>query len=123
MSAEADFRAVLLAASGVTALVGTRVALNAVPQDVALPYIVFSATHTPQQELGGPAEDQTTLNVECWAADALGAIALADAVEAAIEAYDDTAPGGLSVTVLERTNAYDPDLQLDGVTLTVEWWP
>jgi hypothetical protein len=94
-----------------------------VPPNVSPPYIVFASTHDPQQMLDGSAEDKVTFNVQCWATTATAAISLADLVVAAIEAFDATAPGGLTVTVLDRQGSYEPDLQLDGVILTVEWWP
>lgn len=123
MSAESNFRALLLAAAGVTELVGQKVALHAIPQDYQPPYIVFGSTSERQTLLDEADEDLTTFNVECWAVTPNAAIAIADAVQAAIEAYDETAPGGLSVTVLDRQGVFDPDLSLNGITLTVEWWP
>ena len=46
---------------------------------------------------------------------------LADQVKAAVDAYDAT-QGAISATVVSRQTAYDGELKLDGVILTIEWW-
>lgn len=122
MSAEVDFRAMLRANSGVVALVGADgIGMHEVPNQ-APPYIVFTATHETQQTLRGPDEDQTAFQVGCWGLNALSAIALADAVVSAIEAYD-AASTTVSATVLSRQAVFDEETGLDGVLMSVEWWP
>lgn len=125
MSTPNEFRALLLAAPAVVALVGPRgVGLHEVPPGTPAPYIIFSATADPEPLLAGPEEGEprTTLQCACWAPKAHQADALATAVEQACEAFDLTSTSA-AVTVQHREPEYDPDLQLDCVVLTIEWWP
>lgn len=115
MSAEADFRAVLAAYAPLTALVGTRIAQNAVPQGGALPYVAFTASHAPEYGLDNTLHaDLVTFSVECWAESASAADAVADQVQAALLAQGHvcTNAGG----------TYDPELGLDATALQCEWW-
>lgn len=119
MSIETDFRALLAGNAGVSALVGTRIALNAVPDGVAYPLVVFGAQH--QRILGLDSSllgVQATLIAMCWAQTPAQAEAVADAVVAAVA----TAPAAAGAVVLDRAGTYDDELGLDGVALTVEWW-
>lgn len=114
MSVEADFRALLAGDAGVTALVGTRIAQNAVAQGAPVPYVVFTATHTPELGLDNTVlADQVTITVQCWAKKAADADTLADAVQAALSG---------DVVVIGRVTGYDEELDLDATVLTVEWW-
>lgn len=122
MSAEAYYRAALLAHQPLVALVGDRVALHAAPAGAALPIVVYTGSHELQHVLAGTADERVTFTTECWARTADEAIAVADAVAAALAAFD-AASTSTSATVLERTGAYDPETDLSGVVLTVEWWP
>lgn len=122
MSAEQDYRTALLAYPPLVALVGDRVALHAAPDGAALPIVVYAGQAEHMQVLAGAADVRVTFTTECWAATAEEAIAVADAVEAAVLAFDG-ASTGTSATVLERTGTHDPESGLDGVVLTVEWWP
>ena len=45
MSVETDFRALLVAHTALTALVSTRISLNAAPEGSDFPLVVFAATH------------------------------------------------------------------------------
>lgn len=119
MTIEADFRALLAGAAGVAALVGTRIAQNAVPDAAGLPCVVFTATHTRHLSLDNTLQaDQAALAVQCWAETAAAADAVADAVIAAVA----TAPAAAGATVLDRAGAYDAEIGLDATVLTVEWW-
>ena len=119
MSIETDFRALLAAHAPLTALVGARIALNAVPEGSAFPLVVFAASHDRINGLDGLLlADNCSLAVQCWADSAAAADAVADAVLAAVE----TAPAARSATVADRSTTFDPDLGADGVTLTVSWW-
>lgn len=121
MSAETDFRAVLAAWAPLTALVGTRIAQNAVDAGVALPYVVFSAQHDPALALldGVPLAQRVSLGVQCWGATAAEADAVADQVVAALQAG---APPARGAALLGRAAGYDGELQLDATVLTIEWW-
>lgn len=115
MSVETDFRAALLARAELVALVGQRVAQNAVEPQQALPLVVFTSAHAPEYAIDNSLiADQVTLETQCWAQSALQADAVAAEVQAAVEA------AGHLVT--SRASAYDGDLDLHATVLTVEWW-
>jgi hypothetical protein len=119
MSVESDFRALLAGQAPLTALVGQRIALNAVPEGAAFPLVVFTCAHDRTNSVDGTLlVDACTLSVQCWADTATAADAVADAVIAAVA----TAPVLRSATVSDRTTTFDPDLDADGVVLTVSWW-
>jgi hypothetical protein len=121
MTIETDFRAMLIADGAVSAIVGTRVAQNAIPQGFALPYIVYVAEHDPQRGLNGVEHvDQCQIECQCWAKPAAAADALADAVEAAVETYDN-AQATKAVYVVARRSGYDTDLALDTTVLVITW--
>ena len=118
MSVESDFRALLAAHAPLTALVGTRIALNAVPEQSALPLVVYAVSHSRTLGLDNSLlADQCAIAVQCWADTATAADAVADAVVAAIA----TAAAG-QAAVLARSTTFDPEMGLDGTELTVEWW-
>lgn len=114
MSAETAFHAALLAHAPLTSLVGSRVAMHAVPAGLQLPYVVFTSRHDPQYTLDNTlACDFVTFEVQCWADSALDAQDVADTVKAAA-----ATAGAL---VLGSVGAYDAEVGLDAVQLTVEW--
>ena len=118
MSVETEFVALLLATQAVTDLVGNRVALSSVPEG-QLPLIVFTSDHDPTYSLNNALlADEVTLNVQCWAEDGLGALAVADAVRVAIA----SAAASAGVTVTSQSTVLDEETGLDGVTLTVSYW-
>lgn len=115
MSIESDFRALLAADSAVAALVSTRIALNGAPQGADLPLIVYTSATTHDLGLDNTILGTgCTLSVQCWATTAAEAAAVADAVQTSVFA------AGYVVT--ERASGFDPELELDAATLTVEWW-
>lgn len=117
MSAETDLRAVLIAASGVTALVpAVRIAMHAVTQDSDLPLIVYTAQRTREHGLDNSLHAEgLTYDAQCWGETPASAEAVADAVEAALSANGD-------YLVTGRGSGFDEDLLLDVMTLTVERW-
>jgi hypothetical protein len=119
MSVETDFRALLAAHAPLVAIVGTAIALNAVPEGAAAPLVVYACTHNRTLGLDNTLlGDQCTLQVQCWGTSALQADQIADAVVAAVA----TAPAATGACVLDRATTFEPDLGLDGTLLTVEWW-
>lgn len=119
MSIETDFLAVLNAHAPLVALVGDRIALNAVPEGDSVPLVVFSTTHNRTLGLDNSVlADQCSLQVQCWAATAAQAQQVADAVLEAVL----TAPAASGACVLSRSTTADPELGLDGEELSVEWW-
>jgi hypothetical protein len=119
MSVETDFRATLAAHSALTALVSTRIALNAVPEGSDAPLVVYACAHNRTLGLDKTLlADQCTLAVQCWGATAVQADAVADAVVGAVA----TAAAAAGACVIDRESTFDAELGLDGVLLTVEWW-
>jgi hypothetical protein len=116
---EVDFRSLLAAHAPLTALVSTRIALNAVPEDSAYPLVVFAAIHNRTLGLNNSLlADMCSLEVQCWAEAAAQADAVADAVISAVS----LAPAAAGAVVTSRASTFDPETGLDGVLLTVEWW-
>ena len=119
MSVEDDFRALLAARSQLTALVGARIAQNAVPEGSPVPLVVFAVTHDRTLGLDNALLlDQCAISVQCWADNATEADAVADQVVLAVAG----APTARGACVVDRDATYDADLGLDGTLLTVEWW-
>lgn len=116
MSAEADLRALLVAAPAVTDLVGQRIAADRIEQGSARPFVVFTRTATERSKgLDGSVHGVlVTFDLQCWADTRLAANAVADAVQATVEqAYH---------TVENRSSGYDPELDLECTPLIVQWW-
>lgn len=119
MSIETDFRATLVAHAPLVALIGPRLALNALPDAVGLPALVYGVRHDRTSGLDGTLlADQAGIVVQCWGDTAASAQAVADAVVAAVS----TAPAAAGAVVNDRSDTFDADLGIDGVVLTVEWW-
>ena len=86
---EEAFRALLLASSGVTALVGTRINWGAHPQGAAMPFIVLTVIsgnggHTLQ---GRDGLSEGRVQVDCYADTYRAAKLLARAVAGAVDAH------------------------------------
>lgn len=112
---EADLSTLLGAYAPLTALVGTRIAQNAVPQGSALPYVAFATQQQPEYGLDNTLHaTAVTISCECWADNAADADAVADEVQAAIELD--------GRVVISRASTFDPDVGLDATVITVEWW-
>lgn len=119
MSIETDFRALLAAHAPLAALVGNRIAQDAITEGATGALVVFSARHDPTLGLDNTVlADICTLAVQCWADTGAQAAAVAAAVKAAVA----TAPADTGACVLDESTTHDPEIGLDGVLLTVEWW-
>ncbi len=119
MSIESDFRATLAAHAPLVALVGHRIAQDAIGEGAAGSLVVFSSRHDRTLGLDNTVlADACTLDVQCWAATGALAAEVADAVTAAVA----TAPAAAGAVVTGRATTHDTELGLDGVQLTVEWW-
>ncbi len=118
MSVAADFRALMLAWPEVVALVDTRVALNASPQGLPLPVVVFTVSGTPEYTLSGQLISYApTIEAQCWAETGASAQAVADKLDAALAA-DNPRRGW----VIGRASGYDSDTDLHAEILNIEWW-
>lgn len=116
MSIETDFRALLAGHVGLTALVGTRIATNAVPQDSAVPLVVFTGTHQPEFGLSNVVHgEQVTFSVQCWGDTSAAAEAVATQVKAAVATDAD-------YLVVGEATAFDDTLDLHAVELSVDIW-
>lgn len=121
MSVETDFRVALAAHAPLTALVGTRIAQDSVPEGVVYPVVVFGANHTRILGMDNTLlGDQCAISVQCWADTAAAASSVADAVIAALAVSAEAIAACAVVT--ERATTADPEIGLDGVLLSVEWW-
>ncbi len=115
MSAETDLQALLEGAAGVAALVGDRIAQNAIDQGQAVPYIVYTSQHTPDYGLNNALlATNVQFRIECWAATAVAADAIADAVRAALLAE--------GVVCTSRVTGHSPETALDATILVADWW-
>lgn len=116
MSAESDLRALLVATSAVTTLVGQRIAADRIEQGAARPFVVFSRTGSASLTGidGTIYKTLVSIELQCWADTRVAADAVADAVSVAIRSAMNTVSG--------RSGGYDPDLDLEAALLTVEWW-
>jgi hypothetical protein len=114
MSAETAFRALLAGNAELTALVGSRIAQNVVPQGEALPLIVFTVAHTQSRGIDGTLlADEATFTVQCWGEDSLAADAVADAASTALASTAD---------IIARESAFDSEIDLHATVLSVQWW-
>lgn len=86
MSAESTLYGILSGNAGVTALVGTRIYPDLVPENVATPYIGYERIGSSAYATihGTKLSDDVQMMIACWADTKLAAEALADAVEAAM---------------------------------------
>lgn len=112
MSVESSFYSLLSGAGGVTALVGTRIYPDALPEKCAYPAIVFARTRTDEvrsvsgQVFGADVD----LSVGCWAETRTAADEVAVAIEALL---------GSTWVRAARESAMDPETGLFATILTV----
>jgi hypothetical protein len=115
MSAETDFRTLLTTHAPLVASVPAgRIAQNGVDATpVVYPCIVFVSNHAPEYGLDNTVLlDEVNFSTQCWGETSAQAAAVAALVRAAV------ALNGDYVIAAEET-AFDPELELDGVVLTV----
>jgi hypothetical protein len=118
VTVETDFRARALAHAPLVALVGQRVALNALPQDSVLPGVVYAVRHAEERTLDGTlVADDAAVEAQCWAK--TGAEALA--VEAALTAAVQHVESASSCTLIDKATAYDQETDLHAVQVTYQW--
>jgi len=116
MSAETELYAVLAAASGLTALVGTRIYPDILPEDHQLPAVVYTRTGT-QPVLtvhGGSFGDFTDLQINAWAKTRASAAAVAEQIEAALVAA--------KFPKTNRISGIDEDLSLFVESISSTWF-
>ncbi|MBY0467607.1 MAG: DUF3168 domain-containing protein [Burkholderiaceae bacterium] len=117
MSAEAELRALLVANGALLGLVpAARISLDAVDQSAPRPYIVLSKqSATPDFGLDNTLfADQVTIDIQCVGTNRRSAIAVGDAVVAALQQAGEPHSA--------RSAAYDADNDLEVEVVTVDWF-
>ncbi len=116
MSAKTDLLAALLAYAPLTTLVETNISADRIEQDAPRPFVVFTQTGQDKHRAldGSSHGTQTAIEVQCWGDTRTSADAVADAVEAALDA--------LYQHATNRADGYDGDLDLEAAILSVDWW-
>lgn len=112
----------LTSSSAVSAIVAARVYPTALPQESAMPAIVYSrqSTERPRALDGGIGLVHVTMRLDCWADAYADAHELAEAVREELDWY-----AGASiqlVTVDDEEDGWDRELGLARVTLQVSVW-
>ena len=89
MSAETELYAALSGAAGITALVSNRIYPDAIPEEVALPALVFSRLSTePVVSISGQKFAETVrFQITAWGVTRTAADAVAVQVENALQSY------------------------------------
>lgn len=116
MSAETELYAALSGAAGLTALVAARIYPDGIPQDQALPAVVFSRESTePIYSLDNTLlAERAVLKVGAWADGRAQAEAVADQVRQALAVA--------GVTFSNRGSGFDPEVAAHAVTISCDWW-
>lgn len=116
MSAETELYAVLAASSGLAALVADRIYPDAIPEDKALPAVVYSRTATdPVLTIHGTKVAETAaLSITAWSQTRTESEAVADAVAIALL--------GAGQPFTNRSSGFDGEVGLYGVTVETEWF-
>lgn len=117
MAADTDLVALLKAAAGVTAIVGSganAISPDAIPSDRPLPAIAYTLNVEPISTIHGTVlGEDVSFSIACWAEKRSQADALAIAVQTALVA------AGRPWSA--RSNAYDDETGSYAATVTVDW--
>lgn len=117
MSAETDLYAALSGASAVTAIVGTRIYPDAVPQDVkgaSVAYARLGTEFVSTIHAAAPIGGWASIEVVCMAAKRADADDLAGKVN--------TAAAGAGFVLVDQRAEFDSDLGLWATVLTLRKW-
>jgi hypothetical protein len=116
---ESDVQTVLLAASAVTALVGTRVAAGMLPEGELRPYVTYSlitGERIPSMTDSGLMR-HARIQLDCWSPNYGQAKQIALAVQAALEAS-----ALFNVVFIADQDLYDGEVKLHYVVLDYSVW-
>lgn len=114
MSATTDLQALLSGSPALARLVGTRIVSDRAEAEWPRPFLVYSGSAAPDYTLTNEAvATMTTFSLQCCADTRKQAEAVADAVQAALD---------LEAIVVDRSTGFSQNLDVELVTLTVEWW-
>ena len=108
MSAETDLYAVLSASTALAAIVGARIYPDAIPEDQALPAVVYQRAST------APISTIHGFSITAWAKTRATADGAADAIAAALVAAEHN-PG-------DRSGGIDTETGLFATSTEVEWF-
>ncbi len=116
MSAESELYAALSGHAPLTALVSTRIYPDAIPEDKALPAVVFSRAGTdPVFTVHGLAVAETVrFQIAAWGATRTAAQTAADAVQGALNAA--------KFPPVNRSSAFDGELGLYADVVETDWF-
>lgn len=116
MSAETDLYAALSGRAPLTALVGSRIYPDAIPEGDALPAVVYQRAGTePITTIGNVTlAEQVRFGITAWSETRLSADAVADEIAAAI--------AGAINPMSDRSSGFDAECGLYAVTVECDWW-
>lgn len=116
MSAETDLYAALSANTALAAIVGARIYPDAIPEDQALPAVVYQRASTaPISTIHGSAiAEDVRFSITAWAKTRATADGAADAIAAALVAAEHN-PG-------DRSGGIDTETGLFATSTEVEWF-
>lgn len=116
MSYQSDMYSALVAAAGITAIVGTRIYADVADGTTTAPYLVYQVistggetTHDGVREIEFPV-----IQFSCWATGKAAAIALASAVNAVLDGKTLAGSSGISFQFSNQFGTYEPDTKLYG---------
>ena len=116
MSIATTFRSTLTGHSALTALVGTAIAQNAVPDEMTFPLVVYALRIDTDLGLDGTnLGDRADIAVQCWADESDDAESVAAAVRGALATVPNNA------IVISEQDGYDPDQKKHVQTLNIVW--
>lgn len=116
MSAETELYAALSGRAGLTALVSTRIYPDAIPENAALPAVVYVRSNTsPYYTIGGilVAED-VKFAITAWSESRTNAEAVADQIQLALD--------GAGNPITDRSSGFDAEVGLFAVTIETDWF-
>lgn len=115
-SAETDLYAALSGRAALTALVGTRIYPDAIPEGSLLPAIVYqrSSTTPTTTLLNVTVAEEVLFAISAWSETRTSCESVADEVVAALAAS--------SNPYANRSTGYDPEVGLHAVTVECDWW-
>ena len=116
MSAETDLYAALSGRASLTALVGTHIYPDAIPEGDTLPAVVYQRGGTePITTLQNQTvAEQVRFGITAWSKSRITADAVADEIVTAIS--------GASNPLADRSSGFDSEMGLHAVTVECEWW-
>lgn len=116
MSYQSDLYAALVATTSITDLVGTRIFADVADSSAVAPYIVYQVVSTRGETTHSGSRDIEfpTIQFSCWAKTKAAAIAIASALNAAVDGATIEGDSNLSMIFSNQLGNYDPDTKLFG---------